>query len=158
MESTTIDLPPLPGWRPLEPQPERSFVSGDPTGDRLRVRYFQDEADRVCARAWFGPGAVGPPGHAHGGAMAAVLDEAMGVAAWVAGHPVVAGRLAVDFRRMLPLGTVASVTTEVHAVEGRKVRVSARLADDRDVTVAEGEATFVQLRLEALQELNERNG
>lgn len=158
MEQTPVDFSPPPGWRPLEPQPERSFVSGDPAGDRLRVRYFQDPAERVCARAWFGPGAVGPPGHAHGGAMAAVLDEAMGVAAWVAGHPVVAGRLAVDFRRMLPLGTVASVTTDVHAVEGRKVRVTARLANDEGATVAEAEAVFIQLRLEALQELNERNG
>jgi acyl-coenzyme A thioesterase PaaI-like protein len=152
------DLSPSPGWRPLEPTPERSFVSGDPAGDRLRVRYCQDEQDRVCARVWFGPGAVGPPGHAHGGAMAAVLDEAMGVAAWVSGHPVVAGRLAVDFRRMLRLGTVASVTTDVHAVEGRKVRVTARLASDDGTLIAEAEAVFVQLGFEALAGLNEIEG
>lgn len=149
------DLSPAVGWRPLEPAPERSFVSGEPEGQRLRVRYYTDEDERVAAKAWFGPGAEGPPGHAHGGAIAAVLDEAMGFAAWVAGHPVVAGRLVTDFRRMVPLGTVASVRTEVHAAEGRKVRVTARLECAGGTLHAEGEAVFVQLNLDALQSLND---
>ena len=152
------DLSPPPGWRPLEPAPERSYVSGDPAGDRLRVRYCQDAEDRVCARVWFGPGTEGPPGHVHGGAIAALLDEAMGVAAWVAGYPVVAGRLAVDFRRMMPLGSIVSATTEVQAIEGRKVRVKSRLATDDEVVIAEAEAVFVQLRLEALHDLNQLRG
>ena len=44
-----------------------------------------------------GPPIEGPPGHAHGGSMAAVLDEAMGAAAWMEGHLVVAVRLATSF-------------------------------------------------------------
>jgi hypothetical protein len=36
------------------------------------------------------------PGYAHGGSVAAALDEAMGGAAWWAGHQSVAARLAVD--------------------------------------------------------------
>jgi acyl-coenzyme A thioesterase PaaI-like protein len=149
------DLGPSAGWRPLEPAPERSFVSGEPDGHRLRVRYYTDEDHRVIARVWFGPGAEGPPGHAHGGAIAAALDEAMGVAVWVAGHPMVAGRLVTDFRRMVPLGTVATIYTEVHGVEGRKVRVTARLVATSDAPHAEGEAVFVRLDLDTLQALND---
>lgn len=83
-----------------------SFVSGDPFGNRIRVRYFKRERDgALVGKVWFGPGAEGPPGHAHGGSMAAVLDEALGAAAWMSGHPVVAAKLVTVFRRMLPLGT-----------------------------------------------------
>lgn len=94
------------GWTPIEPLESvgtgRSFVSGEPSGDRLRVRYYRRERDRaLVGKIWFGPGAEGPPGHAHGGSMAAVLDEAMGAGAWLAGHAVVAAKLTINFRRML---------------------------------------------------------
>ena len=114
----------------------RSFVSGDGAAEgRLRLRYFADpEAPHppdgigaLVARAWFGPGAEGPPGHVHGGAQAAVLDEVLGLAAWLAGHAVVMARLEVDMRRMLPVGTVCTVCTEITSVDGRKVRVAGRL-------------------------------
>ena len=62
-----------------------SFVEGDPQGDRLRIRMFVRESDcRLLSKVWFGPQAEGPPGHAHGGSQAAILDHTMGVAAWVA--------------------------------------------------------------------------
>jgi acyl-coenzyme A thioesterase PaaI-like protein len=147
------DLAPPPGWDTLAPLPQRSFVSGDPDGDRLRVRYYCRDTD-LLARVWFGPEAEGPPGHAHGGAMAAVLDEAMGFAAWLAGHPVVAARLTTDFRRMLPLGTVCTVEPAVERIEGRKVHVTARLVAGEAV-YAEGDAIFVGLGLDALATLNE---
>ncbi len=151
--SASPDLSPPSGWTLLDPVPQRSFVSGDPDGDRLRVRYYH-RGSELLARVWFGAEAEGPPGHAHGGAMAAVLDEAMGFAAWVAGHPVVAARLVTDFRRMLPLGTVYTVETEVGRVEGRKVHVRGRIVGADETVHAEGEAIFVHLRMDALTTLN----
>ena len=48
------------------------------------IHYFRTGPDRsLRAKVLFGPGTQGPPGHAHGGSMAAVLDEAMGGAAWM---------------------------------------------------------------------------
>ena len=106
----------------------RSFVSGDPEGDRLRVSYFANSATQnVFARVWFGPAAEGPPGHAHGGAIAAVLDEIMGVAAWYGGNPVVAARIAVDFLRSVPLEHDVVAHASVVKVEGRRVHVDARI-------------------------------
>ena len=139
-----------PGWRPVEPfrleGGRGSFVSGDPEGDRLRVRYFQRDSDeRLVGRAWFGPGAQGPPGHAHGGSMASVLDEAMGAAAWLAGHLVVAVQLNTSFRKMLPLGTDALIEAWVERIEGRKVRTRGRLLDDEGDPFAEAEAIFLEL-------------
>lgn len=149
-------MTPEPGWRPIEPPRlergslgSRSFVSGDPQGDRLRVRYFWRGGERpLVGRAWFGPGAEGPPGYAHGGSMAAVLDEAMGAAAWTAGHKVVAVQLDTSFRRMLPLGTDALLEAWVESVEGRKVRTAGRLVGEAGEVFAEARALFVTLDAE----------
>lgn len=125
---------PLPGWKPAEfPRSfgtGRSFVSGETAGDRLIVHYYEEADPAVLhALAWFGPGAEGPPGHAHGGGMAAVLDEAMGFSAWHAGHPVVAATITVNFRRKLPLGVVRGVTCRVERVDDRKVYTRGQIYD-----------------------------
>ena len=151
--STLPDLSAPSGWNPIDAFPQRSFVSGDPNGDRLRVQYYERDS-ALLARVWFGPDAEGPPGHAHGGALAAVIDEAMGYAAWLAGHPVVAARLTTDFRRMLPLGTVCTIEPEVERVEGRKVHVAARIVGPDGTVHAEGSAIFVGLGPDALDTLN----
>ena len=136
-------------WTPCEPfptlKPERSFVNDLVPNDRLRVAYFRvDGTPDLSAKAWFGPGAEGPPGFAHGGSVAAVLDEALGGAAWLAGHPVVVARLSVDMREMVPLGTDATVRARVERVDGRKIYTRAELTDG-DVVFASGEALCVVL-------------
>ena len=148
---------PRPGWTPVEPPNleggRGSFVSGEPAEGRLRVCYFRcSEDDRLVGRAWFGSGAEGPPGHAHGGAVAAVLDEAMGSTAWLAGYPVVAAHIEVDFRRMLPLGTDAHLEAWIEGVDGRKVSVRGRLAGEDEVPFAESAGLFVVLDPERLGE------
>lgn len=123
-----------------------SFVSGDSSGRRLTVRYFRDDSeDCLRAKVFFGPGTQGPPGHAHGGSMAAMLDEAMGGAAWMKGHRAVAAELTTRFKAMLPLGARCIVEARVVSAEGRKVRVAGRLLDVKGVTYAEGEALFITL-------------
>lgn len=108
--------------------------------------YFQRQSDRaLVARAWFGQGAEGPPGYAHGGSVAAVLDEAMGAAAWVAGHPSIAARIEVDFRSMVPLGIDAQVEMTVEKVEGRKITTRARLLDAEGRALAESAGLFLRL-------------
>lgn len=149
------------GWTPLEPPRleggRGSFISGDPDGDCLRVRYFRRESDRaLVGRVWFGPGAEGPPGHAHGGSMAAILDEAMGAAAWMAGHPVVAVRLVTDFRKLLPIGTDTWLEARIERVEGRKVWTRGELHDGAGEPFAEGDGLFVRLDRERFGDLLER--
>ena len=90
-------------------------------------------------------GAEGPPGHAHGGSVAAVLDEAMGAAAWSGGYPSIAARIEVDFRLPVPLGIDAVVEMEVERVEGRKVTTRARLLDADGRVLAESSGLFVRL-------------
>ena len=90
-----------PGWElfdaPALVGETLRFVSGDQTGNRFRMQYFRDRQSHLVARVWFGPVTEGPPDHAHGGSIAAVLDEVLGLAAWAAGHRVVVGNLNVSF-------------------------------------------------------------
>lgn len=109
------------------------FVSGEPEGKRYRVRYYRNQRQELRARIWFGPETEGPPGHAHGGSMAAVLDEVLGLAAWTAGFPIVVGNLNVSFRQMLPLETVVTVETEVVQVAGRKVTVNGQICQNETI-------------------------
>lgn len=124
-------IPPS-GWVPVEfPRTlgeGRSFVSGETTGDRLIVHYYASGDSSVLnALAWWGPGAEGPPGHAHGGSMAAVLDEGMGFAAWHGGYPVVAATITLNFRQRLPLGVVHGVTCRITRVDRSKVYTAGRI-------------------------------
>lgn len=125
-------LVPEPGWSHLDLPSSfgegQNFVSGDPAGMRLRVAYYRREADGVlCGKAWFGQAAEGPPGHAHGGSIAAVLDEAMGLSAWISGYPVVTSSLNVYFKSPIPLGSDSNVEAWVEWCEGSCVQTFARL-------------------------------
>jgi acyl-coenzyme A thioesterase PaaI-like protein len=162
-DSAVVVAPPVvpePGWVECWPFPDVgpnvSFVSTGPTGGRLRVAYFRAPADdRLVGRAWFGPETEGPPGHAHGGSIAAVLDETLGAVAWAAGHPVVVASLNVDFRQMLPLGTDATFETWIDHIEGRKVHTRGRLVAPGDLLIAEGRALCIVLGDEHMEKFRE---
>lgn len=130
-ELPQIDLSGDPDWVPFDAPAlvgdSLRFVSGDSKGTRFRARYYRDADLHLHARFWLGPEAEGPPGHAHGGAVAAIMDEALGLAAWAAGYPIVVGNLNVSFRNMLPLRQVVTVESRVVSVEGRKVMVHGRI-------------------------------
>lgn len=106
--------------------------------------YAQD--GRIHATFRFGEAQQGPRSHAHGGAAAAVLDEAMGAAVWNAGHQVLAANLNVDFRAPIPLGVEVVVEAWVAEVDGRKARAEARLMLARtEELLAQARGLFVSV-------------
>ncbi|BDV44639.1 acyl-CoA thioesterase [Geotalea uraniireducens] len=147
--SSPIDLSGEAGWAPFDAPAlvgeSLRFVSGEPDGNRFRVRYYRDSEKHLHARIWFGPETGGPPGHVHGGAVAAVMDEALGLAAWAAGYSIVVGNLNVSFRTMLPLEQVVTLESRVISAEGRKVKVHGRLFCGEAV-YAEGECLCITIR------------
>lgn len=82
----------------------------------------------------------GPPGHAHGGVLAAILDEIMGTAAWHAGHMVLAANLNIDYRLPVPLGIELTAVGQITHQDGRKVftRGEIKLPNGRGATVGKG--------------------
>jgi acyl-coenzyme A thioesterase PaaI-like protein len=151
---TAADLEPPPvhvedGWTPLSPitaKSGRSWVHGQDGDDRMRVAYFRRDADgALVGRVWFGPWCEGPPGHAHGGSMASVLDDAIGKVGWLSGHRVVAAKIEVSFRRMLPLGSDVLIEAWVESIDGRKVFTRGHLVDAGGAPYAEASGLFVEL-------------
>lgn len=121
------------------------FVSGDPLGDRFRVNYYLNATKNLVARVWFGPGTAGPPGHAHGGSIAAIFDEVLGLAAWAAGYAIVVGNLNVNFKNLLPLEQVVEINSEIVSVNGRKVLVHGRIANADGTIYAEADCLCITL-------------
>ncbi|MCD6526180.1 MAG: PaaI family thioesterase [Desulfuromonas sp.] len=150
--TTNIDLSGEADWTPFDAPAlvgaSLRFVSGEPDGDRYRVRYYRNAKQELRARIWFGPATEGPPGHSHGGAMAAVLDEVLGLAAWTAGYAIVVGNLNISFRNLLPLGAVVTVESTVVSVAGRKVMVHGAICQG-DTVFASAECLCITIPQQA---------
>jgi uncharacterized protein (TIGR00369 family) len=86
-------------------------------------------------------------GMAHGGIVALMLDEAVGWAAWHAGHPGVTGRLQVSYRRPMKLGEQVRIVGQVEKVRRTLVYVNAYIENRQDHTrVADATATLMEAR------------
>ena len=118
----------------------------------MRLAYFRkpDEPD-LYAKAWFGRKTMGPPGHVHGGAMAAALDEAMGAVCWMNDHKTVAATISVKFVSMLPIETETILVARIDRIDRRKIYTRATLTDPSGQIIAEGEGLFIVLKDEALR-------
>jgi acyl-coenzyme A thioesterase PaaI-like protein len=157
-------LTPAEGWQPVHPfrsqTSAQSFVSGAAAASRTRVSYFRaPPSDHLHACVWFGPGSEGPPDTVHGGAIAAVLDEAMGAVCWMNGHPVVGARITINYLHMTPVGFAGRVESWIEHIERRKVFLKSRLTGNEGKLHAEGEALFIKLLPEMVERMGRaRNG
>ncbi len=125
--------------RPL-PEHGPCFVCGHSNPHSLGVTWFVLPDGRITTTLTFTQAQQGPPGFAHGGASAAVLDEAMGASVWSAGHTVVAVNLNVDYLRPVPLGAEVQVLAWIAGRDGRALHTQAelRLPDGRVAVRARG--------------------
>lgn len=150
------------GCEPVAPFPGgsggRTFLGDDAAILRMRLKYYRRVADgALIAKAWFGPGTQGPPGHAHGGSMASLLDEVMGGCAWMHGHAVLAAQLVTNFRNPLPLGSLVIAEGWITHQEGRKIHTKGRIFSEGGLLFAEGEALFIELTAAQLQKFDGGN-
>lgn len=90
----------------------------------------------------------GPPGIVHGGALAAVLDEAMTAAVFEAGEPAFTASLTIQYRAPLRTGQVATVTGRLEKADGRKRLLHATVHDAAGTLCAEADGLFVLMRFE----------
>ncbi len=130
----------------LAMESSRNYVHDDPSGDRVRIRYYRENDEGgLRAKVWFGPGAEGPPGHAHGGALLAVLDEVAGGTVWVCGYRVVLARFEADMRAPVPLNRVLICEGDIQRVDGRKVYSDGVIRGVDGTIYVQAKGLFVQL-------------
>ncbi len=100
---------------------------------------------RVDGAVTFGRWFMGGGMAAHGGAVALLFDEALGILAAVATKSITrTAYLRTDFRALTPIDTELDVSAWVDRVEGRKIFVKGELKHG-DVVCAEADALFLQL-------------
>lgn len=106
------------------------FVCGDENPHGFGLTWFIEDGI-ITSEFVLNEFQQGPPNHVHGGASAAILDEAMGFVIWAAGHKVVAANLNINYLKPLPLNQKLFAEARVTKV-GKKKIISAgeiRLAD-----------------------------
>jgi acyl-coenzyme A thioesterase PaaI-like protein len=88
----------------------------------------------------------GPPGYAHGGVIAAALDEAMALLVFERGTFAMTGRLEIDLLAPAPVGAFVQVSARLSAEGERTLELSADAAGEDGTRLAAARGTFVRLR------------
>jgi acyl-coenzyme A thioesterase PaaI-like protein len=87
----------------------------------------------------------GPPGYAHGGVIAAALDEAMALLVFERGTPAMTGRLEVELLEPAPVGTFVVVSARLDAESERTLELSSEAAGEDGARLAAARGTFVRV-------------
>jgi acyl-coenzyme A thioesterase PaaI-like protein len=86
----------------------------------------------------------GAPGFAHGGIVAAALDDLFGGVLVILETPAVTARLTVDYRAPVLLGRTLTLTGWCESTDGRKLHLVGTI-HDADTLVAEAQALFMEV-------------
>jgi len=123
------ELNPLAGWsNPIAP-PLNSWIEGD-------------RAYATCECGWV---YEGPPGSVHGGMVAAIFDQFLGMAQLLGGQPGMTGYLHMNYHNRTPLNTELKLEGWLIKVEGRKTLMRGEMFAD-GVMTSSCEGLFVQPR------------
>lgn len=126
------------------PQSGSNFVSNRKINDGIGVQWYILNDKSIFGEVILTDKQEGPPLHAHGGASAAMLDEAMGIAAWNAGYMVVAVDLHVMYKRPIPLQQKVQIRGRVDRKEGRKIFTQGEIVLEDGTVAVSGEGVFVE--------------
>jgi uncharacterized protein (TIGR00369 family) len=120
------------------------YVCGKQNPKSMGVTWNLMEDRSISTKVTLGLSQQGPPGYAHGGASAALLDEAMGSAVWSAGHQVVSVNLQVNYKKPLPLETPVWVNAKIDNIEGRVIYASSTISLEDDTILVTGNGVYVE--------------
>jgi acyl-coenzyme A thioesterase PaaI-like protein len=87
----------------------------------------------------------GPPGYAHGGVIAAALDEAMALLVFERGTFAMTGRLEIDLVAPVPVGTFVRVSARLEEERERTLELRAEAAGEDGRRLAAARGTFVRV-------------
>jgi acyl-coenzyme A thioesterase PaaI-like protein len=118
-------------------------VSGAANPMGLGMTIWRDD-DQAVARVRLGHAFEGAPGRAHGGVVAAVFDDVMGIVLTIHQTPAFTARLTVSYLAPVPVGVELEFRARQTWREGRKLFIAAE-ATHGGAVVAEAEGLFIAL-------------
>jgi uncharacterized protein (TIGR00369 family) len=118
------------------------FVCGNENPHSIGLTWFIEDGI-LTSEFTLNESQQGPPGNAHGGASAAILDEAMGLVVWAMGHKVAAVKLDINYHKPLPLGQKMFLEARIAQVEERKIFSVGEIKTVDSTIVVSGSGIYV---------------
>jgi acyl-coenzyme A thioesterase PaaI-like protein len=113
------------------------FVCGKSNPKSIGITWQKEAGNHIFASFEFSDFQQGPPGFVHGGASAAVMDEAMGLAVFHSGYKVVTANLSIEYRKPIPLGKPVKIQAVMSGkTERRIIALGEILLPDGSVAVS----------------------
>ena len=97
------------------------YVCGSSNPRGMGISWYSDEDNNIHSDFILDLAHQGPPGNAHGGASAAILDEAMGAAVWRSGFNVAVVNLEINYKQPLPLHQPLKLEARFSEQKDRKI-------------------------------------
>ncbi len=119
------------------------FVCGTENPHSIGITMFVDDDGVLTSEFTLNQTHQGPPGHTHGGASAAILDEAMGLCVWAAGHMVLAANLEVNYRKPLPLNQPLTLEVRITQVDERKIHTTGEIQLADSTVAVSGRGLYI---------------
>jgi len=116
----------------------------NPEGMRLRFTYDEDHG-RFVSRFRLGKRYTGPPGHAHGGIIATILDEAMGKVNKLRNVVAVTAEITVNYLKPVPLNKPLRVESREVKVKGRQHINAGEILNQKGEVLARGRGLFIAI-------------
>jgi len=116
----------------------------NPEGMRLKFAYDEERDCFVC-RFRLGKRYTGPPGHAHGGIIATILDEAMGKVNKLRHVVAVTSEITVDYVKPVPLNKPLQVESREVSVRGRKHVNAGEILNQKGEVLARSRGLFIAI-------------
>jgi uncharacterized protein (TIGR00369 family) len=121
----------------------------NPSGLHLKFELSPGGKSYAC-EFQLGSNFVGPPGHAHGGIIATILDEAMGKANKLKSRVALTRRMEVEYLRPVPLGKPLVVEGRVSKMTGRTLYNTAELRSVKGEVLARSRGKFLVINPEKM--------
>ena len=126
------------------PEHGSCFICGSENPHNVGLRWYVDEKGVVSSEFTLTSAQQGPPGHAHGGLSAAVLDEVMGAAVWQAGYTAAVASMKINFRAPVPLHQVIHTKGYVMRRDQRKVVAKGEIFLPDGTLLVDGTGLFIE--------------
>jgi acyl-coenzyme A thioesterase PaaI-like protein len=131
------------------------FGCGDDNHAGLHLQFFVDDEQRVLCRVHLARQFQGPPGHAHGGIIATLLDEAMSKANRHRNLTAMTRHMSIDYLRPVPLEAPLILEgwseSDAGSESGRKHRCSAELRSPDGTVLASATGIFIEVTSDLLR-------
>ena len=112
----------------------------------LRLEFVLDkQRERFVCHFQLADRFVGPPGHAHGGIIATILDEAMGKVNKLRHVVAVTSEMTVNYLKPVPLKQPLRVESREVKVTGRKHINMAEILNEKGEVLARSQGLFIAI-------------